>query len=83
MFYGNNVFKRLEELSGGERVRLLLAKLVLQETNFLILDEPTNHLDISSRETLEDTLKEYKGTILFVSHDRYFAEKIVTREIIL
>lgn len=83
MFYGNNVFKRLEELSGGERVRLLLAKLVLQETNFLILDEPTNHLDISSRETLEDALKEYKGTILFVSHDRYFAEKIATREIML
>lgn len=81
MFFGNNVFKRLEELSGGERVRLLLAKLVIKETNFLILDEPTNHLDISSRETLEETLQEYKGTILFVSHDRYFASKISEREI--
>ena len=81
MFYGNNVFKRLKELSGGERVRLLLAKLVIQETNLLILDEPTNHLDISSRETLEETLQEYKGTILFVSHDRYFANKLTTREI--
>lgn len=81
MFFGNNVFKRLEELSGGERVRLLLAKLVIKETNFLILDEPTNHLDISSRETLEETLQEYKGTILFVSHDRYFANKLTQREI--
>lgn len=83
MFYGNNVFKRLKELSGGERVRLLLAKLVIQETNFLILDEPTNHLDINSRETLEETLQEYKGTILFVSHDRYFANKLETREIVI
>ena len=83
MFFGNNVFKRLKELSGGERVRLILAKLVLQETNFLILDEPTNHLDISTRELLEDTLEEYTGTILFVSHDRYFAKKIAKREIII
>ena len=81
MFYGNNVFKKLEELSGGERVRLLLAKLVLKETNFLILDEPTNHLDISTREILEETLENYKGTILFVSHDRYFSNKLATREI--
>ncbi len=81
MFYGNNVFKRLEELSGGERVRILLAQLVLKETNFLILDEPTNHLDINSRENLEETLLEYKGTILFVSHDRYFAKKLATRKI--
>lgn len=81
MFFGNNVFKRLEELSGGERVRLLLAKLVIKETNFLILDEPTNHLDISTRELLEENLKEYKGTILFVSHDRYFANKLTQREI--
>ena len=77
MFFGNNVFKRLEELSGGERVRLLLAKLVIKDTNFLILDEPTNHLDISSRETLQ----EYKGTILFVSHDRCFANKLTQREV--
>ena len=81
MFYGENVFKRLKELSGGERVRLLIAKLVVKQTNFLILDEPTNHLDISTRELLEENLKEYKGTILFVSHDRYFANKIVEREI--
>ena len=83
MFYGESVFKRLKELSGGERVRLLLAKLVLKETNFLILDEPTNHLDISTREILEETLKEYSGTILFVSHDRYFAKKLTQREIII
>ena len=81
MFYGENVFKRLKELSGGERVRLLIAKLVIKQTNFLILDEPTNHLDISTRELLEDNLKEYKGTIIFVSHDRYFANKIAEREI--
>ena len=81
MFFGNNVFKRLKELSGGERVRLIFAKLVLQETNFLILDEPTNHLDISTREILEDALEEYTGTILFVSHDRYFAKKLAKREI--
>lgn len=81
MFYGENVFKRLKELSGGERVRLLIAKLVIKKTNFLILDEPTKHLDISTRELLEENLKEYKGTILFVSHDRYFASKIAEREI--
>lgn len=81
MFYGENVFKRLKELSGGERVRLLIAELVKAQTNFLILDEPTNHLDISTRELLEENLKEYKGTILFVSHDRYFASKIAEREI--
>lgn len=81
MFYGENVFKRLKELSGGERVRLLIAKLVIEKTNFLILDEPTNHLDISTRELLEKNLKEYNGTILFVSHDRYFANKIAEREI--
>ena len=81
MFYGENVFKRLKELSGGERVRLLIAELVIKQTNFLILDEPTNHLDISTREILEDNLKAYSGTILFVSHDRYFARKIAEREI--
>ena len=81
MFYGENVFKRLNELSGGERVRVLIAELVIKETNFLILDEPTNHLDISTREILEENLKEYKGTILFISHDRYFANKIAERDI--
>lgn len=81
MFYGENVFKRLKELSGGEKVRFLIAELVSKQTNFLILDEPTNHLDISTREILEENLKEYKGTIIFVSHDRYFAAKIAEREI--
>jgi ATP-binding cassette subfamily F protein 3 len=81
MFYGENVFKRLEELSGGERVRILLASLVVQDTNFLILDEPTNHLDISTREILEDALQNYSGTILFVSHDRYFKNKLIKRVI--
>mgnify|MGYP001024694873 FL=1 len=81
MFYGENVFKRMKELSGGERVRLLIAELVIKQTNFLILDEPTNHLDISTREILEDNLKAYSGTILFVSHDRYFARNIAEREI--
>lgn len=81
MFYGENVFKRLKNLSGGERVRLLIAKLVIDQTNLLILDEPTNHLDISTRELFEENLKEYKGTIIFVSHDRYFARKISEREI--
>ena len=81
MFYGENVFKKLKDLSGGERIRLLIAELVIKQTNFLILDEPTNHLDISTREILEENLKEYQGTILFVSHDRYFANKIAGREI--
>ena len=81
MFYGENVFKRLKDLSGGERVRLLIAELVIKQTNFFILDEPTNHLDISTREILEENLKEYQGTILFVSHDRYFANKIAERKI--
>lgn len=76
MFYGENVFKRLKDLAGGERVRILINKLVINKTNLLILDEPTNHLDISTRELLEENLKEYKGTIIFVSHDRYFANKI-------
>ncbi len=83
LFLGENVYKHLNELSGGERVRLILAKLVLQETNFLILDEPTNHLDISTREILEDALEEYTGTILFVSHDRYFVNKLAKRKIII
>lgn len=81
MFFGNNVFKRLKELSGGEKVRLLIAQLVMKETNFLILDEPTNHLDISTREILEENLEDYNGTILFVSHDRYFANKLASRVI--
>lgn len=79
LFYGENVYKCLKELSGGERVRLILAKLVLQETNFLILDEPTNHLDISTREIIEAALEEYTGTILLVSHDRFFVNKLAKR----
>ena len=72
--------KHLRELSGGEKVRLLIAKLVIKQTNFLILDELTNHLDIAIRELPEESLKEYKGTILFVSHDRYFANNLEERE---
>lgn len=78
-FRGENVFKKLKNLSGGERVRVLLIKLMQDDINFLILDEPTNHIDISSREVLEEALKKYKGTILFVSHDRYFIKAITSR----
>ena len=81
MFFGNNVFKHLCELSGGERVRLILAKLVLQKSNFLILDEPTNHLDISTREILEETLKINKEKLILVVLDRYFVNKLAEREI--
>ncbi|MBD1382299.1 ribosomal protection-like ABC-F family protein [Metabacillus arenae] len=76
LFYGPNVFKKVESLSGGERMRLRLAQLMHQEINFLILDEPTNHLDIESREVLEEALQEFSGTILAVSHDRYFLNKL-------
>lgn len=76
LFYGHSVFKKVSQLSGGERMRLRLAQLMYQDINFLILDEPTNHLDIESLEVLEDTLEHYNGTILAVSHDRYFLNKI-------
>ena len=66
-------------MSGGEKVRLKLFCLMQDEVNFLILDEPTNHIDITTREILEDTLNEYQGTILFVSHDRYFINKLATK----
>lgn len=79
LFTGDDVFKRIEHLSGGERGRLSLAKLMLSESNFLILDEPTNHLDIVSKEILEDALNAYEGTLLYVSHDRYFINRTASR----
>lgn len=79
LFTGDDVFKRIKELSGGERGRVSLAKLMLSEANFLILDEPTNHLDITSKEILEQALNQYTGTVLYVSHDRYFINKTATR----
>ncbi|MCI9487813.1 MAG: ABC-F family ATP-binding cassette domain-containing protein [Lachnospiraceae bacterium] len=79
LFTGDDVFKRIGDLSGGERGRVSLAKLMLSESNLLILDEPTNHLDIVSKEILEDALNSYTGTVLYVSHDRYFINRTATR----
>ena len=79
LFTGDDVFKVIKSLSGGERGRLSLAKLMLSEANFLILDEPTNHLDIMSKEILEDALNAYTGTVLYVSHDRYFINRTAHR----
>lgn len=79
MFYGSNVFKKVRHLSGGEKIRLKLAKLLYGDVNLLILDEPTNHLDIGSIETFEDALENFKGTIFFISHDRYFINNICQR----
>ena len=79
LFTGDDVFKRIADLSGGERGRVSLAKLMLSEANFLILDEPTNHLDIVSKEILEEALNHYTGTVLYVSHDRYFINSTATR----
>ena len=78
-FYGENVFKKVTKLSGGEKVRLMLFTLIQDNCNFIILDEPTNHIDISTKETLEDALINYEGTILFVSHDRYFINKLANK----
>ena len=78
-FRGENVFKKIYSLSGGEKVRLLLIKLIQKDINFLILDEPTNHIDIDTRELLEEALNEYSGTVLFVSHDRFFINKLANR----
>jgi len=80
-FRKENVFKRIGKLSGGEKVRIILMKLMQKDINFLILDEPTNHIDIDTREILEEALKEYKGTLLFVSHDRFFINVIADRVI--
>lgn len=79
LFTGFDVYRQIKELSGGERGRVSLAKLMLSEANFLILDEPTNHLDIDSKEILENALNSYTGTVLYVSHDRYFINKTATR----
>ena len=79
MFKNDDVYTPVRSLSGGERARVALIKLMLSGANFLILDEPTNHLDIRSREALEDALLNYDGTMLVVSHDRYFINKLATR----
>lgn len=81
MFYGKSVFKKVKHLSGGERIRLKLGMLLFEDVNLLILDEPTNHLDIDSIETFEEALEDFKGTIFFISHDRYFINKIGERVI--
>jgi ATP-binding cassette subfamily F protein 3 len=78
LFSGEDVFKTVDMLSGGERVRLALCKIFQKRPNFLILDEPTNHLDIVGKETLEEILKNFSGTVIFVSHDRYFIKEIST-----
>jgi ATP-binding cassette subfamily F protein 3 len=79
LFKGDDVFKKLSDCSGGERARVALLKLMLGRFNFLLLDEPTNHLDAFSREELEKTLLSYSGTLLIVSHDRYFINKLATK----
>lgn len=83
MFYGEGVFVRLKNLSGGERIRLKLFCLMQSDNNFLILDEPTNHIDINTKEILEDALNNYNGTILVISHDRYFINKVASRIVVI
>ena len=83
LFSADDVFKTVDVLSGGEKVRLSLAKLLLQHANLLILDEPTNHLDIPGKEALEESLRDFTGTILFVSHDRYFISRLATSLLIM
>ncbi|SNX53088.1 ribosomal protection-like ABC-F family protein [Thermoanaerobacterium sp. RBIITD] len=79
LFSGDDVFKTIDKLSGGEKARISLLKLILSKANFLLMDEPTNHLDLKSKEVLEKALLDYDGTLLFVSHDRYFIDKIATK----
>ena len=79
MFNGDDVFKRVGKISGREKVRLKLFELIKKNVNLLVLDEPTNHIDINTKEVLENALKEYQGTILFISHDRYFINEIAKK----
>ena len=79
LFSEDDVFKRIKVLSGGERNRYALAKMLLHPSNFLLLDEPTNHLDLRAKDVLLESLENYSGTIVFVSHDRYFIDKLATR----
>src|SRR5947207_7137023 len=83
LFFGDDVYKHVRDLSGGEKGRLALAKLIYSGVNVLVLDEPTNHLDIPSRESLEEALQAYEGTIITISHDRFFLDRVATQMLAL